>query len=86
MMTSELVANVLRHTVDEPCLVVLATPQQVHVAITDHDPTVPAVAPRSPMRVGGNGLRIIDALSDRWGVQRHDGNGKTVWFDRRLIP
>jgi hypothetical protein len=33
---------------------------------------------------GGHGLRMVDALSTRWGVDRVDGAGKSVWFELPL--
>uniref|UniRef100_UPI0040401299 ATP-binding protein n=1 Tax=Streptomyces sp. TG1A-60 TaxID=3129111 RepID=UPI0040401299 len=31
---------------------------------------------------GGRGLLIVEAVTDRWGVDPHpDGRGKTVWLE-----
>jgi polar amino acid transport system substrate-binding protein len=30
---------------------------------------------------GGRGLRIVDALADRWGVEGREGPGKAVWCE-----
>jgi hypothetical protein len=35
--------------------------------------------------VGGLGIRIVDAIADRWGADDHHG-GKRVWFEMRLRP
>jgi hypothetical protein len=33
----------------------------------------------TPRELTGRGLRIVDTLSQTWGVT-HSGRGKTVWF------
>jgi anti-sigma regulatory factor (Ser/Thr protein kinase) len=61
----------------------------VRVAIADlgsGDPTVrsPAVTDTS-----GRGLRIVETLSDSWGIEPSgSGRGKTVWFmvGRHALP
>ncbi|MGW1180949.1 hypothetical protein ACWD7Y_02910 [Streptomyces drozdowiczii] len=31
---------------------------------------------------GGRGLVLVDAVTDKWGVEvRRDGGGKAVWFE-----
>jgi anti-sigma regulatory factor (Ser/Thr protein kinase) len=54
----------------------------VAVRVTDggasnRSPSLRAVGPEA---VDGRGLRIVRALSDRWGVHR-DGLGQTVWAE-----
>jgi len=48
------------------------------------DPPSPVLRPAEPSAVGGNGLRIVDVLADDWGTIAHPGDGKEVWFTRRL--
>ena len=72
------------HTDDDPQMAVNANGHAIRVAVSDGDPHVPQMEPRLPTRVGGNGLRIVDALSNHWGVERVPGDGKTVWFDREM--
>lgn len=54
----------------------------VRVGVTDGGAPNRAPALRSvgPEAVDGRGLRIVRALSDRWGVDR-DGLGQTVWAE-----
>lgn len=80
VMASELVTNVLMHTSSTPTLSLAEDGTRVRVAVHDDDPHLPELRGRQPERVGGNGLLIVDAWSDDWGVERHPGNGKTVWF------
>ncbi len=44
-------------------------------AATDDDP--------DPLRVHGRGLKLVEALADRWGAER-DAVGTTVWFSLEL--
>lgn len=78
---SELVTNVLRHT-DSPANVsVQVDGQRVRVEVSDGEwESVPVLRPIDPGRVGGNGIRIIDALAERWGCEVQPGQGKRVWF------
>jgi len=56
----------------------------VRVGVTDDDPIVPEMAPLDPTAVGGFGLRLIDLLSDEWGIEVVKGDGKCVWFEIAL--
>jgi hypothetical protein len=52
--------------------------ERVRVEVADRNPAQPQL--RVPDETGGRGLRLVDELSDRWGV--HGGRpGKTVWFE-----
>ena len=35
---------------------------------------------------GAVGIQMVAVLADRWGVDRHDGDGKTVWFELDAKP
>lgn len=80
VMASELVTNVIDHTVSRPRLALTCTDDEVRVEVSDDHPGTPQVRELEPGRVGGNGLRIVDAWSRRWGVDQYDDDGKTVWF------
>jgi anti-sigma regulatory factor (Ser/Thr protein kinase) len=41
-------------------------------------PTIQSAPP--PMATGGRGLRLVDALSDRWGMDTCE-RGTCVWFE-----
>lgn len=85
LLTSEVVTNSIRHAkLQENDRIVLAArlgPDFVRVEVRDpgegFDPDVRHGA-------SGYGLRMLDMLASRWGVDRHD-NGCRVWFevDRR---
>ncbi len=49
------------------------------IEVVDWRPTeVPQVREVEPERPGGLGMRLVERLADRWGVERHD-DCKVVW-------
>ena len=80
VLTSELVTNALEHTASEPVIAIEESGTRIVVAVHDEDPSEPIVRDLDPLRVGGNGLRIVDEWSDEWGVRRVPDRGKVVWF------
>jgi len=80
LMASELLANAIRHTTSAPTLTLVVGVDDVVVAVHDDDPRLPEVLPIDVERPSGNGMRIVDAWSDRWGVDVDEEDGKTVWF------
>ena len=88
LLVSELVTNAVIHAGSTTQVHVVADDDQVRVEIGDRSPTPPLVRPMDRSAIGGHGVRIVDALADRWGVLGLDpkaGPGKIVWFelDRR---
>lgn len=85
LLTSEVVTNSIRHADMGPdgriILAARLTPEMARVEVRDagsgFDPDVRHDAQ-------GFGLRMLDALASRWGVDRDD-DGTRVWFevDRR---
>jgi len=52
------------------------------VEVVDGCPELPVRADGEGLEIGGRGLVIVDAVTNRWGVTvRPDGRGKTVWFE-----
>jgi anti-sigma regulatory factor (Ser/Thr protein kinase) len=79
LMTSELVTNAVIHARTPIELGVTVSRDNVLVTVHDQDLARPAQLPATD-RDGGRGLDLVDALSERFAVDRHDGDGKTVWF------
>ena len=79
LLLSELVSNSVRHSgcapADEVDVSIHHTDEWVHVEVRDPGPGN-GIEPSDALE--HSGLRIVESLSDRWGV-RHDPT--TVWFD-----
>jgi anti-sigma regulatory factor (Ser/Thr protein kinase) len=88
LLTSEVLTNAVVHTRAHERIALTAQQHDdcVRVEVTDTDVTLPVVRPGSAGRAGGNGMRIVDALASRWGVEVHPGRGKTVWFETLVHP
>jgi serine phosphatase RsbU (regulator of sigma subunit)/anti-sigma regulatory factor (Ser/Thr protein kinase) len=85
LMTSELVTNSVLHTSGELELAVYLDLDRLRIEVVDRSERLPAVQTPDAEAPGGRGLLIIEALSDRWGVDSH-GDGKAVWFEIALEP
>lgn len=79
IMVSELVANALEHGRSAAIVSLEVADDCAKVSVHDDSSALPAVRPIDPYRVGGNGMRVVEAFSDAWGVER-EPVGKTVWF------
>jgi anti-sigma regulatory factor (Ser/Thr protein kinase) len=92
---AELVGNAISHAEPLPGGVVRVAWQtwtdagspMIAIRVTDGGAGSRSPAPRAvgPEAVNGRGLRIVRALSDRWGVDR-DGLGQTVWAELSAAP
>jgi anti-sigma regulatory factor (Ser/Thr protein kinase) len=85
LAVSELVNNAVLHAdaaAESPVsLKVRLRSGRVRVEVTDSGTGFDAPAPSpDPLTVGGQGLAIVAALSDAWGVL-HGPNGCTVWCE-----
>lgn len=88
-VVAELVGNAVRHAGPLPGGVVRVawrvrhdgTGDAVEVRVTDGGaPVLPMPREAGPEEIDGRGLRIVQALADRWGVER-DGLGQSVWAE-----
>lgn len=83
LCVSELVSNVVTH-------VGLGTPGSLAVSLTDthlrievHDPdarALPTLVAADVDAEGGRGMALVEALTDRWGVQLHEDR-KVTWCE-----
>ncbi len=80
LAVSELTTNVLVHTECRPTVTLRGGEGRVRVEVHDDDPRAPQLQPFEPRMPGGNGLRIVDAYTDAWGVEHLPADGKVVWF------
>ena len=80
LMVSELATNCIRHTRTGFELVILRTPEEVRIEVTDQAGGTPRMKSPAVTDPTGRGLQIVDLLSQAWGVERSAAPGKTVWF------
>jgi anti-sigma regulatory factor (Ser/Thr protein kinase) len=78
LLTSELATNCVRHAGTDFELVIHAV-GEVRIEVRDTGPGRPTVLSPTPRDMTGRGLRIVEAVSDSWGVVP-TARGKAVWF------
>ncbi len=89
VVVSELVANSLRHAtpLEDHTIAVGWTvkPDVLRVSVTDGGSSTNTPATRRPgeLATGGRGLKIVQTLADRWGVEPAE-SGTTVWAELAL--
>lgn len=84
LLVTELVANVVDHVGGGTTLSVevLLSGDWLRVAVVDGSAVRPVVRPLDHEAPRGRGLRLVEAVADRWGCEGHEG-GKRVWFELR---
>jgi len=82
LVISELVTNAVRHagTAGTLELELGQTGECLRVSLADGSATAPRVRRPRTAAEDGRGMRILAALSDRWGIEPHLG-GKRVWWE-----
>lgn len=83
LAVSELVTNALQHGRGDVEVEITATDDGVRLEVGDHGDQVglPAITPAGPGTHGGWGLRLVERLSDSWGVVA-DRSATRVWMVR----
>jgi anti-sigma regulatory factor (Ser/Thr protein kinase) len=83
LLVSELVTNAVKYGPEHGEIRLIISEDERTTRFTVHDTgagPLPAMRPleRLPHEGGGHGLRVVEMVSDRWGVER----GSTrVWFE-----
>jgi two-component sensor histidine kinase len=84
LVFSELMTNAIRHSgvpENDPLDVELEIGHSIRGGVSDRGPGFePGGHSRLPSAEGGFGLRIVDRLAKKWGVERSDTRS-TVWFE-----
>jgi len=84
IVTTELVANAVRHAGTRMELTVSLRQRSLHLSVQDESRRLPRLCgPEGELETGGRGLRVVDALTSGWGSTPTE-NGKVVWATLRL--
>jgi anti-sigma regulatory factor (Ser/Thr protein kinase) len=78
LMASEVVTNCVRHARTDFELTIFSR-GQIRIEVRDSGQGRPTPLSPSSRELSGRGLRIVEAMSDDWGVIPAS-SGKTVWF------
>ena len=73
LLVSELATNCIRHVGTGFELTIRSSATEIRVEVTDHGGGEPQMRHPKPTDVSGRGLRIVDVLSERWGVEQAAG-------------
>ena len=79
LMATEMATNSVQHAQTGFELVVERGQGQIRIEVRDTGPGRPVPRSPTPRERTGRGLRIVEAMSDSWGVDPSSA-GKTVWF------
>ncbi|WP_130493315.1 ATP-binding SpoIIE family protein phosphatase [Motilibacter rhizosphaerae] len=80
LLTDELVTNAVLHAQSALRLQLQGRRDVLRVSVTDESPRLPAPRHQEPMAEGGRGLRLVELLASRWGVDPLP-LGKRIWFE-----
>ncbi len=82
LLVSELVTNAVLHAGSAVEVVVGHDGRHANLRIEVHDSSLraPRVGGFDLDATSGRGLALVDAISDRWGVE-NDADGKKIWFE-----
>jgi anti-sigma regulatory factor (Ser/Thr protein kinase) len=80
VMVSELSTNALVHAAAAFVVTVNRTDHELFVCVSDQGEGRPELRAPDASQPHGRGMRIVDALSDEWGVSSDADTGKSVWF------
>lgn len=79
-LVSELATNAVLHARTPFTVEVSLDEGSVRISVLDHSPSVPRLRDYGTGATTGRGIRLVDTMSTRWGVQQDD-DGKHVWFE-----
>jgi two-component sensor histidine kinase len=85
LLITELVSNAVRHSDEAIRIRAELVADRLKVEVWDSSDRMPTIPWRDVAAVDGRGLRLVRALSRRWGVELAD-HGKSVWFELDLAP
>lgn len=80
LAANEVVTNAIIHAHSEVELVVRLRSRVIRIEVLDGAARLPAPRDGPDDSLGGRGLKVLDAVASRWGVDTLPG-GKRVWFE-----
>lgn len=80
LLTSELVGNAVVHGRDPIAVDVHLGDGVLTIEVSDEGDGLPVLRTTGPDVPGGQGVRLVEQLATRWGVEQRGAVGKTVWF------
>jgi anti-sigma regulatory factor (Ser/Thr protein kinase) len=80
LIAAELATNAVVHGDSDVTVSLSRRTPGVRLVVGDANPRVPSLRSPAELSRGGRGLRIVDAIADRWGYER-TSDGKHVWAD-----
>ena len=80
LVLGELASNAVLHAATPFSVEAASRAGVIRVSVTDQSVSMPMERTPCTDTVGGHGLRIVGALSNRWGVEAAS-TGKTVWAE-----
>ncbi len=82
LLVTELVANVVDHVAGEASftLELSLSEDWLRITIIDGSAIRPVVRDLEVGAPRGRGMRLVESIADRWGVEER-GGGKAVWFE-----
>jgi anti-sigma regulatory factor (Ser/Thr protein kinase) len=82
LLVSEVVTNAILHARTTVTLTVEIEDDVVRITVRDGSPVQPRLHSFAPTSTTGRGLRLLDQLAKRWGVDADPATGgKVVWFE-----
>jgi anti-sigma regulatory factor (Ser/Thr protein kinase) len=81
LLVTEIVTNAVLHAIAPMTLRVEVAADVVRIEVRDGSQLPPRMHAFSATAATGRGLRLLENLSVRWGVEPAPGVGKVVWFE-----
>jgi anti-sigma regulatory factor (Ser/Thr protein kinase) len=81
LLVSEVVTNAVLHARSDIRLDIQPAGELVRVEVHDGSPVEPRVHHFHLTSGTGRGLRMLEQLARRWGVESDPAGGKIVWFE-----
>lgn len=80
LLISELATNSVRHAESDIDVRIAVGATTVRIEVADRSARLPEMRTPGDTDTGGRGLRIVDEVATRWGVDQRR-TGKCVWFE-----